>query len=145
MSLEGPWLVTAVIERQSASVEVPLAMTARSRSQPVQTIQMPGQPTLYNIDLSDGRLLDAYLDPGKPGLNELHLTFIAGQSELPIPTPAKVTVARPGEAPRVLPVRRFGPGHFIVDAQLGAGDWQIEVTAATAAGRTLHARFTAHL
>jgi copper transport protein len=145
MSLEGPWLVTAVIERQSASVEVPLAMTARSRSQPVQTIKTPGQPTLYNIDLSDGRLLDAYLDPGKPGLNEIHLTFIAGQSELTIPTPAKVTVARPGEAPRVLPVRRFGPGHFIVDAQLGAGDWQIEVTAATAAGGTLRARFTAHL
>jgi copper transport protein len=145
MSLEGPWLVTAVIERQSASVEVPLAMTARSRSQPVQTIKTPGQPTLYNIDLSDGRLLDAYLDPGKPGLNELHLTFIAGQSEISIPAPAKVTVARPGEAPRILPVRRFGLGHFVVDAQLGAGDWQIEVTATTAARETLRARFTAHL
>jgi copper transport protein len=145
MSLEGPWLVTAVIERQSVSVEVPLAMTARSRSQPVQTIKTPGQPTLYNIDLSNGRLLDAYLDPGKPGLNELHLTFIAGQSEISIPAPAKVTAARPRGAPRVLPVRRFGPGHFIVDAQLGAGDWQIEVTATTAAGETLRARFTAHL
>jgi putative copper export protein/nitrogen fixation protein FixH len=145
MSLEGPWLVTAVIERQTASVEVPLAMTVRSRSQPVQTIKTPGQPPLYNIDLSDGRLLDAYLDPGKPGLNELHLTFIAGQSELPIPTPAQVTVARPGEAPRVLPIRRFGPGHFIVDAQVGAGDWQIEVTATTVSGDKLRARFIAHL
>jgi copper transport protein len=145
MSLEGPWLVTAVIERQSASVEVPLAITVRGRFQPVQTIKTPGQPTLYNIDLSGGRLLDAYLDPGKPGPNELHLTFIAGQSELPIPRPATVTMARSGEPPIVLPVRRFGPGHFIADAQVGPGDWHIEVTAGTATGETLRARFTAHL
>jgi copper transport protein len=145
MSLEGPWIVTAVIERQSASVEVPLAVTVRGRSQSVQTIRTPGQPTLYNIDLSGGRLLDAYLDPGKPGLNELHLTFIAGGNELPIPSPARVTVGRSEGTPMVLPVRRFGPGHFIADARVGTGDWQIEVTATTAAGETLRARFTAHL
>ena len=145
MSLEGPWLVTAVIERQSASVEVPLAMTVRSPSQRVQTVRAPGQPTLYNIDLSGGRLLDASLDPEKPGPNELHLTFIAGQSELPIPRPARVTVGRSGEVPAVMPVRRFGPGHFIADVQVGSGDWQIDVTAATEGGEMLRARFTVHL
>jgi nitrogen fixation protein FixH len=54
-------------------------------------------------------------------------------------------VARSGEPPIALPVRRFGPGHFIADAQIGSGDWQIEVTATTAIGEMLRARFTAHL
>jgi hypothetical protein len=146
ISLEGPWLVTAVIERQRTAVEVPLAVTTRTPPQAVRILQTPGQPILYNVDLPGGRLLDAYLDPGKPGFNELHLTFIdpAG-GELPIPQFPQILVggSRTGAVP--LSARRFGPGHFIADTRLTKGDWRFDVVVTTASGETLRARFTAHL
>ncbi len=146
MSLDGPWLVTAVIERQSTAVEVPLAVTARTPPRAVRILQTPGQPTLYNIDLPGGRVLDAYLDPGKPGFNELHVTFIdAAGGELPVPRFPEIVAAQSGTAPVSLPVRRFGPGHFIADAKLPKGDWRFDVIVTTASGENLRAHFTAHL
>ena len=44
-----------------------------------------------------------------------------------------------------LGVRRFGPGHFIADATLGAGDWQIDVAATASDGAIFQARFPVHL
>jgi copper transport protein len=146
ISLDGPWLVTAVIQRGSTAVEVPLAVTTRTPPQAVRVLRAPGQPALYNIDLPGGRLLDAYLDPGKPGFNELHLTYIdAAGGELPIPRFPEILAAGPGAAPVSLSARRFGPGHFIADTRLTTGDWRFDVVVATARGETLRAHFTAHL
>ncbi|HLW60606.1 MAG TPA: copper resistance protein CopC [bacterium] len=146
ISLDGPWLVTAVIERQRTAVEVPLAVTTRTPPQAVRILQTPGQPALYNIDLPGRRLLDAYLDPGKPGLNELHLTFInAAGGELPVPRFPQILAAGTGKVPLSLSARRFGPGHFIADARLTKGDWRIDVVVTTGSGETLRAHFTAHL
>lgn len=146
ISLDGPWLVTAVIERQSTAVEVPLAVTTRTSPQAVRILQTPGQPVLYNIDLPGGRVLDAYLDPGKPGFNELHLTFIdAAGGELPVPRFPQILAGGSGTVPVSLSARRFGPGHFIADARLTKGDWRFDVVVTTASGETLRAHFTAHL
>ena len=146
ISLDGPWLVTTVIERQNNAVEVPLAVTTPIPPQAIRILQTPGQPTLYNVDLPGGRVLDAYLDPGKPGFNELHLTLIsAAGGELPIPQFPTIQARKPGAAPVSLPARRFGPGHFIADTRLAAGDWGFDVTVTTANGETLRAHFTAHL
>jgi len=117
-----------------------------SPPQRVRTIEAPGQPTLYSIDLPGDRVLDAYLDPGKPGFNEVHATFIdAKGGELPIPSPAAIIATRNGGPAQPLAVRRFGPGHFIADATLGPGDWQIDVTATASDGATLEARFPIRL
>ncbi len=142
LSLDGRWIVIAVVERGVSSVEVPLVVNMRAQPLKVRTIEAPGQPTLYSIDLSGGVVLDSYLDPGKSGFNEVHVTFIsaAGQ-ELPIPGLAAIVVSTRGQGRIVLPVRRFGPGHFIGDATLTGGTWEIEVTAATADGQVLKARF----
>ncbi len=146
LSLEGQWSITVLIERGLQSVEVPLAVTARTPPEAVRTISAPGQPTLYSIELPGGRLLDVYLDPDRPGLNEVHATFIdAGGGELPVPRPAGMTVARPGGAPRALPVRRFGPGHFVGDARLGPGEWRLEITATARDGSVLQAHLSVHL
>ncbi len=136
LSLEGGWEVTVVIERGVESAEVPLTVATRRHPLRIRAITAPGQPTLYSIDLPGNRVLDAYLDPGRPGLNEVHATFIdAAGGELPIPHVATITIARPGQAPEALPVRRFGPGHFIGDAQLGPGNWQLHIAATTADGQ----------
>jgi hypothetical protein len=101
---------------------------------------------LYAVDLPGGRLLNAYLDPGRAGFNEVHATFIdAAGGELLIPQLATMTASRPGTAPMGLPVRRFGPGHFIGDATLGSGEWQLEVVATTADGEVLRTHLTVRL
>jgi copper transport protein len=146
LSLDGRWSIVALVERGLQSTEVPFTVTARVRPEVVHTISAPGQPTLYSIDLPGGRTLDAYLDPDKPGLNEVHATFIdASGGELPVPRPATITVARLGQPARALPVRRFGPGHFIGDARLGPGDWHVEITATARDGSVLRASLTVHL
>ena len=145
LSLDGKWIVVAVVERGVNSVEVPLVVNLRSQELKVRTIEAPGQPTLYSIELPGGVVLDSYLDPGRPGFNEVHVTFInASGQELAIPGLAAVVVNRDTER-IVLPVRRFGPGHFIGDATLSAGIWDIEVTATEADGQVLKARFRVRL
>jgi len=139
LSLEGPWTISALVAQGSQSVEVPLSVTARGVPQTVRTIEAPGQPTLYVVDLG-GPQLNVFLDPDKPGFNEVHVTFIdANGNELPVPRPATVTFAAPGEAPRALPVRRFGPGHFIADATLAAGTWNFEFAGVPKSGGAIRA------
>ena len=146
LSMAGAWNVAVVVEQGPQSVEVPLALSLSSPPQRVRTIEAPGQPTLYSIDLPGDRVLDAYLDPGRPGFNEVHATFIdAKGGELPIPRPAAIIATRDGGPAQPLAVRRFGPGHFIADATLGPGDWQIDVTATALDGATLEARFPVRL
>lgn len=146
LSLDGAWTVTALVEQETTAVEVRLAVTPKSRPQTVRTMAAPGQPTLYAIDLPAGRLLNTYLDPGRLGLNEVHATFIeADGRELPVPRPMTILAGRPGAPPQPLPVRRFGPGHFIADAQLGAGRWRIEFDATAADGTRLTATLTVTL
>jgi copper transport protein len=143
MSLTGTWSIDVVIERGLQSTEVSLNAAARTRPQTVRAIRSPGQPTLYTIEIGGGIVLDTYLDPGRPGLNEVHATFLAANGqELPVPALITMTVAPGSGGPaRRLPVRRFGPGHFIGDARLGAGAWHVEFAGAAKDGTVL----TAHL
>lgn len=140
LSLDGTWSIVVLLERGLQSTEVPLGVAARVRPEIVREIRAPGQPTLYGIDLEGGIVLDAYLDPGRPGLNEVHATFIAANGqELPVPRLITIAAGRPGQAVRPLPVRRFGPGHFIGDAQLGPGTWHIEYSGIARDGSALRA------
>jgi len=117
-------------------VTVPLTVTVRGQT--VHEIRAPGQPTLYTIDLPSGRELEVYLDPDKSGANEVHMTFIdANGNELPVPRAASATVAAPGQGAHPLPVRRFGPGHFVADATLGPGTWDLVFAATAASGDPL--------
>ncbi len=146
LSFDGPWNVTMTVEQAATSTSVPLMVNVPSPPLTVRTIEAPGQPTLYSIDLPGRRVLNMYLDPGRPGFNEVHETFIgADGNELPVPQIAVITAARPGGAPQRLPVRRFGPGHFIGDAALAAGDWEIAVTATARDGSGLQVRVVVHL
>ena len=146
LSLEGKWNVVVVVERGVNSVEIPLVVAVRNPPQQVRIIEARGQPTLYAVDLPGGRVLDAYLDPGRAGFNEVHATYIdAAGGELLIPRPATMTVHRPGKPSIALPVRRFGQGHFIGDATLESGEWQIEIVATTAGGEVFRTNLTVRL
>ena len=140
LSLGGPWNVRALVQRAATAVEVPLSLTPRAKPQTVREIRAPGQPTLYTIDLGGGIVLNTYLDPGRPGFNEVHATFIAPNGgELPVPEPITVVAGHPGGATQTLPVRRFSAGHFIADARLGPGLLRIEFLGAAQDGTVLDA------
>jgi hypothetical protein len=112
----------------------------------MRTIQAPGQPTLYGIDLAGGRVLNVYLDPGTVGLNALHGTFFDSQGrELEIARAPEITARQLGGPPSKLPVLQEGPGHFFSDVELGPGEWQLEIVATTRTGDVLRARLTKHL
>jgi copper transport protein len=146
LSLEGRWNVAVVVERGINSAEVPLALAVHALPQRIHSIAAPGQPTLYSIELSGGRVLDTYLDPGRPGFNELHATYIdAAGHEIAIPQLAAMTASRPGGAPVTIPVRRFGPGHFIGDAQLGPGEWLLNIAVTTSGGEVLQGHLSVRL
>jgi copper transport protein len=141
ISLGGPWTVTALVQRATTSVDVPLAVTPKPRPETIRTIRAPGQPTLYSIDVGGGIVLNAYLDPDRPGFNEIHATYIAANGqELPVPRPVTIAIGRPGQPLQAVPVRRFGPGHFIGDARMAAGPWRIEYSGTAQDGTVLDTR-----
>jgi len=130
LSLDGRWTVTAVVQGADTSAEVPMQVATRCRTQ----VLSAGPPTIYTEQLSGGDTAQTYLDPGKPGYNEVHFTFFDQKgNELPIPTNPTITAWKPGTDPLVLEVRRFSAGHFIASDKLSTGKWRFE-SAATPRG-----------
>ncbi len=141
LALSGPWRITVVAQGASGATEIPLEVRPRL-NQTVTVARAPGQPDLYTIDLPGGSQFQAYLDPDTPGPSQLHFTaFDAQGQELPLAS-AAFSAQGPGSAPATLHAKRFGPGHFVADANLTAGRWIFDVRATTEAGDTLLASFS---
>ena len=148
LSLDGTWAVTALVDRGTASVEVPLELQTTLSPQQVDVNAVPGTPTIYTVHLGSGRTVQVYLDPGTPGSNDVHATFFdAAGTEMPI-TAASITVtpASTGHAPSPAPgstpspgaltVRMLEPGHFVGTTTLAAGAWEIRVDATAPDGQS---------
>ncbi len=80
-----------------------------------------GSPQVTTVALGEGTRLEAFADPGRRGVNRLHLTFfdLAGNG-LAIDT-LEVTLSDGPGGRSTLPVERVGPDHFVASASLGAG------------------------
>ena len=147
LSISGTWSVTALVVNGLASVEVPLTVTTRCAPVPagpassVSINAAPGLPTLYTAALTSGRTVQAYLDPGTAGANELHVTFFdqAG-TELPV---QQVTeqIGPSGCALAPLTPRQLEPGHFVADTTLPAGTYTVSIAGPAPNGDPLAARF----
>ncbi len=139
LSLDGIWRVVAVVTTRGTAVEVPLVLTTRVASQPVDVIASPGSPTISTVHLEANRTVQVYLDPGRAGTNELHATFFdAAGSELPVQT-ATMALTRSDGMGRVLNPRQLEPGHFVADASADAGAIGVDVVAPAPDGVQLHA------
>jgi hypothetical protein len=85
LSLEGTWLVSALVAEPTTSVQVDLQVTVQSAPQPIDANRVPGLPTIWTVHLGTGRTVQIYLDPGTPGPNLLHATwFAANGNEMPV-------------------------------------------------------------
>lgn len=138
LSLAGRWQVAAVIERGAASVEVEMTVATKCGD---KALAAEGQPTIHTIDLPGVGSVQGYLDPGRAGSNDVHVTFFdPSGAELPIA--GEVTLrASAGEQATPFTVRRFGPGHFVADAELTARTWRFDFAASTPDGGSIRGCF----
>jgi copper transport protein len=140
LSIEGRWVVVALIEGSGPAVTVPLELETRPTPQQVEVSQVPGQPTLYTITLAAGGTLQTYIDPGKPGANTVHFTFFTpGGDERPA-SKASATMAKGSGGPEPLELLRLGPGHFAANLDLEPGRASFAIQA-TAGGKQTGGRF----
>jgi len=141
LSLGGVWTVTAAIQRGAASVEVPLTVPTRITQQ-VSVSSAPGQPTLYTVQLSQGRSVQFYVDPGTSGANEVHATFFdKGGVQFNGLSGYFVLATPPQGAPTGFDHRLLAEGHIVSDATLTAGKWRFDVWTRTKTGELLWSYF----
>ncbi|HVS07446.1 MAG TPA: FixH family protein [Candidatus Dormibacteraeota bacterium] len=142
VALAGRWSVTVVVEHGLDSAEVPLMVTTAAPPERISAQVIAGLPTVYTVELSKGRSLQLYVDPGTAGNNAVHATFFQGNAELPM-TDGTVISATPATGPTLdLQASRFDKvGHFIGQGALGAGRWRFDITATSADGDTYQASF----
>lgn len=115
----------------ATTADVPMRLTVRPVPQRVSVVRGTGEePDLYTVDLGAGRSVQIYADPGHPGPNEVHITFVEGRAELPVE--AVPSVALDG---RALDAKRFGAGHFTAAATMQRGRHAILVRAAPLVAR----------
>jgi copper transport protein len=140
LSVAGTWTVTVLIQRASQSAEVPLTITTRAVPVKVDVSRSPGLPTVYTIHVTPTARVQVYLDPGKPGFDEFHVTVLSPSGN-EIPTGAlEVHAAKKGQVAAPLTVRRLDPiGHYVADLPgATSGSYQFSVDATTDQG-SLHA------
>jgi hypothetical protein len=141
LSIAGRWAVTVTIQETATAVEVPLTVTTRSEPQAIATQTAPGQPTIYSISLTTGGKLQTYIDPGHPGINNVHFTFFRpGGQEESITNP-HVIATDPNGQQQPMSLIRFSKGHFVVNAQLSSGTWTFAIDAQTRSGATISGHF----
>jgi copper transport protein len=140
LSIAGIWQATVQVRTGTRVVVVPLSFAMAPPGQRVSVAMAPGQPDLVTARVG-GAQLQAYVDPGAPAANQLHLTaFDADGDELPLAS-ATFAAAAPDGRGTTFPARRLDPGHFVADADLDPGNWTFFVDAVARDGRRLQASF----
>jgi hypothetical protein len=141
LSVDGTWTINALIQRPSASAEVALTVATRRPPVKIDVSRSPGLPPVYTIHADSSTDVQVYLDPGRPGLDEFHVTLI-GTSGSEVPADKlTVSAARDGAQRVRLTVRKLdNVGHFVADLE-GAvrGRYQFSIDTTVAGGAQLHA------
>ena len=123
----GRWTITAVVQRAAGGTEVPLTFAPRQPLTRITAQRTPGLPTIYTIT-GASRQVQAYVDPGKRGANEVHFTFLDATGR-PLDLELRDMSARgPGKRTTALTFRKLDVGHYVGDAELTTGRWSFTAT-----------------
>jgi copper transport protein len=142
LSLPGRWAITVTVQEKSTAVEIPLKVQTRTAPQHITTQSVPGQPTVYTISIATGGKLQTYIDPGHPGINNVHFTFFASSGREEAIASAHVMATDPQGSHRALKLTRFDKGHFVANVHLSAGTWTFATTAKTRSGLSVNGHFS---
>jgi copper transport protein len=138
LSIFGRWQADMVIQQPSGGVEVPLEIQPRLPTENITSQSAPGQPTVYTIGLPGAAQLQTYVDPAKPGTNNVHFTFFGSNGrEMPIQSATGSALAPDGSI-QPLPLKRFSAGHFVANTSLDTGTWLFLIDATAKAGNTAY-------
>jgi copper transport protein len=126
-AIDGIYRVTATVTLPGGAVEVPLLVVTTIAEQPVETIVTPDLPTIYNVALGHHGFAQVYLDPGRAGQNELHVTFFDAAGGA-FPIPAATFATSDGRGGSMLPTtRQLDVGHFVATVDVGSGDLAVDI------------------
>jgi copper transport protein len=142
LSLEGSWDVTALVQLASGAVEVDLHITTHGAAAAprVDVSSAPDQPTIYTVHFASGQSVQLYLDPGKAGANEVHITYFdAKGNEAPVSS-TTLSLRRSGSPVLTPKPRILEPGHFVADARLEAGMYTLAFSGTPPGGQALSAQ-----
>jgi copper transport protein len=138
LSIIGTWRVVVLVQQSSGAAQIDLSVTPHPPPEHITVDHSPGIPDLYTISLTAGGSVQVYLDPGHPGLNEFHVTYIGADGRETPTRSLTVEATGPSGARRRLSVRKLDViGHFVADLT-GAtrGTYRFEMDATFADGTT---------
>jgi copper transport protein len=134
LSMDGRWRITAAIQRDSNSVEVPLDIGVRGPIQQVERWPLPGGLVRYTIEIRNAGVLRFEVDPRRAGRTRLVIScldFILDERRV---SRMVVTLANAHGPARELPLTPLGLSRFASDVDLARGANVVTAVARTADG-----------
>jgi copper transport protein len=125
LAMNGRWRAVVVVTTDAGGTEIPLRIETRRLPQRITAQRSPGLPTIYTITIGT-RQVQTYVDPGRAGANDVHVTFVGADGK-EVPTDLARLSGRDerGRAVALTP-RKLGPGHFVAGARLHKGAWRFD-------------------
>jgi nitrogen fixation protein FixH len=142
LSIDGLWDIDVVVQEAATAVDVQLRLRTRLPPEHITAARQPGVPTLYTVQLADGRSLQAYMEEIEPGHGVVHFTFFKAPEREATITSARAVAITPGGANQPLKLIRFDQGHFAANFPLKPGRWTFRIDATTAGGAALSGYFS---
>lgn len=136
LSIDGIWTVTATITVSGGAVEVPLIVPTVVPEQPVERLVTEGLPTIYTVQVGAAGSAQVYVDPGRGGPDQLHVTFFdAAGNARPVDEVTVAAITSDG-AGRLLTPQLLEPGHFVASIEARPGPLVVDVVAGVRTGTT---------
>jgi len=85
---------------------------------------LPELPTISTVAAANGNSAEFYLDPGRAGVNQVHLLFTGPDADSITST---LTGSLEGGPPQNFRQFRLSPGHYVAVVVLAAGTWQFQI------------------
>jgi hypothetical protein len=105
--------------------------------QPVERIESPDVPTIYNVRLGEIGSAQVYLDPGAPGRNDLHVTFFDPNGAA-LPVESVTIAARSETRGGTIPTPRLlDTGHYVASLDVDAGPLLVDAVSPPLTGTGL--------
>jgi copper transport protein len=145
LSIDGIWSVTATLTLPGGAVEVPLVVPTVIPAQTVDQLVTEGLPTIYVVNVGAAGTAQVYIDPGRDGPDQLHVTFFdAAGNERPIEDVVIATFTSDGGGELLTP-RLLEPGHFVANSDAPPGTLVVDVVTGVRTGTSsshLHVHVT---